>query len=155
MQLPYRGKRDVYAGLLMVLLGAFAAYIGSQYPLGEVSNMGPGFVPTSLGIILAGLGVLIALVALVSDKPEEHATWQLPDRRGSLCIIGGLVAFVVLAKYLGLAPASFALVFISAMGDTEQTWKGAALLAIVVTACGIGVFSYLLQLPFPLFIWKG
>ncbi len=155
MRIPFRNKKDVYSGLAMILLGLFAADIGKTYKLGTVSNMGPGFVPTWLGIMLAAVGLLIALAALRSDEGDAHSEWNLPDMRGSVCIIGGLLTFIVFARYLGLVPASLALVFISAMGDKEQTLRSAVLLALGVTAFGVVVFSYMLRLPFPLFyeVW--
>jgi putative Ca2+/H+ antiporter (TMEM165/GDT1 family) len=151
MQIPFKNKKDVYSGLAMVLLGSFAASIGKTYKLGTVSQMGPGFMPTWLGIILAAVGFLIMFLAFRSHAEPVEAEWRLPDTRGSVCIIGGLLAFVVCAKYIGFVPASLSLLFISAMGDREQTWKSAALLAVIVTTFGVIVFYYALSQPFPLF----
>ncbi len=50
-------------------------------------------------------------------------------------------------------PATFALVFISALGDRQHTLRSAALLAAGVTVLGVAVFSWALQLQFPLFRW--
>lgn len=63
------------------------------------------------------------------------------------------MAFILLGKYGGLVPATFALVFIAAMGDRQHTVRSAALLAVGVTILGIAVFSWALQLQFPLFRW--
>jgi hypothetical protein len=60
---------------------------------------------------------------------------------------------VVLGQYGGLLPATFAVVFISALGDRQNTVKGAFLLSIVMCAVCVAVFWYGLQVQFPLFQW--
>jgi hypothetical protein len=48
-----RHKRDFYAGGLTVLFGLVMALKGPSYRLGTLMHMGPGFMPTVLGIILS------------------------------------------------------------------------------------------------------
>jgi energy-converting hydrogenase Eha subunit E len=48
-------KRDFYAGALMILLGSVAVFVGPTYQLGTLMNMGPGFMPTALGVVLLSL----------------------------------------------------------------------------------------------------
>ncbi|MCJ9712140.1 tripartite tricarboxylate transporter TctB family protein, partial [Bordetella hinzii] len=76
-----------------------------------------------------------------------------PQWRGWGCITGGLAAFMLLGQYGGLVPATLGLVFISALGDRQHTIKSAALLAVGVTLLGVAIFSWGLQLQFPLFRW--
>ena len=58
-------------------------------------------------------------------------------------------------KYGGLAPATFACVFVSAMGDRSATWKSAFLLALGITVFGVALFVYVLKVPFPIFKFFG
>jgi hypothetical protein len=50
----------------------------------------------------------------------------------------------------GFIPATFACVYVSALGDRTATWKSALVLAAVVTVFGVAV----LQIPMPLFRWE-
>src|ERR1700684_4657773 len=45
-------KRDFYAGGLMLLLGLGVALKGSTYRAGTLMHMGPGLLPTALGMLL-------------------------------------------------------------------------------------------------------
>src|SRR5215469_202450 len=45
-------KRDFYAGGLMMLLGLGIALKGTSYRAATLMHMGPGFLPTALGILL-------------------------------------------------------------------------------------------------------
>ena len=66
-----------------------------------------------------------------------------------------MLAFVVLGQWGGLVPATFASVFVSAMGERENTVKGAALLSAVLTVFCVIVFHFGLTLQLPLFQWGG
>ena len=110
--------------------------------------------PAILGALLVMLGLIIAKMATSPVTAEEDAEEiPPPEWRGWGCIIGGLLAFILVGKFGGLVPATFVLVFISAMGDRQHTWRTAALLALGVTILGVAVFSWALQLQFPLFRW--
>jgi hypothetical protein len=145
-------NKDYYGGALMLLIGLGAIFQGSSYPIGTLSRMGPGFFPVSLGVILAFIGVAIAASAK-SSVPEGDVADLPPEWRGWICIIVSIIAFVVLGKYGGLVPATFAVVFISALGDRQNTVMSAFVLAIAMVAVCVTVFWWALQLPFSLFQW--
>ena len=146
--------RDYTAGMLMAAIGLAAAVQGSSYQLGKLERMGPGFFPTTLGVILTLVGVAIAVSARFTRYEGELEVLP-PEWRGWLCIIGALVAFVVFGKYGGLLPATFAIVFISALGDRQNTFIGAVVLGLACAAVAIVVFWWALQMQFPLFQWGG
>ena len=152
MDFIYRIKRDYYAGALMVLIGAVAVNEARGYQLGTLQKMGPGYFPVMLGSLLMLLGVLIAGTASTGGNEEQealsHAEW-----RGWAAIIAGPILFVVFGRYFGLLPATFACVFVSALGDRDMTPKGAAVLAASVTVFGIALFSYLLKVSMPILKW--
>ncbi|MGI8526745.1 MAG: tripartite tricarboxylate transporter TctB family protein [Pseudolabrys sp.] len=144
-----RIKRDYYAGALMVLIGLVAANDGTHYAMGTLRQMGPGYFPVALGVLLIVLGALIAGTASTGGPASEEAALPHSEWRGWAAIIAGPVAFIILGKYFGMAPATFACVFISALGDRETTLKGAIILASAMTAFGVILFSYLLKIPMP------
>jgi hypothetical protein len=145
-------NRDYYGGALMILIGLGAVIQGRQYPIGTLSRMGPGFFPVALGAILAFTGLAIIATARFTTTKVE-ATPLPPEWRGWFCIGLSIVAFVVLGKYGGLVPATFAIVFISALADRENTLLSATVLALATVAVSIVVFWWALQMNFALFGW--
>jgi len=145
-------RRDYYAGALMMALGTGAAIVGSRYEIGSLTRMGPGFFPTALGILLAFIGVLIAGAAPYT-RASESGTAELgaPDWRGWACIVSGALLFILLASHAGLVLATFACVFIAAMGDRGNSWKEALGLAAAITLFGVVLFSFVLRVQIPLF----
>ena len=153
------GKRDFYAGGLMILLGLGIALKGAAYRAGTLMHMGPGFMPTALGVILVLLGIAIAAAAFApSDDGHGGDQSLLPENPqwwAWFCILMSPVLFIVFGRYFGMAPGTFACVFIAALGDKGATWRATFILATVVTIFGVSLFSYFLQVPMPIFTWWG
>jgi hypothetical protein len=144
--------KDFYAGGLMALFGLGAIKQGFAYRIGTLGKMGPGFLPVALGIVLLLIGLI--LMRRAGNGPATAGKQRrAPEWKGWLCICAGIASFIVLGKYGGLVPATFALVFISAMGDRDNTVKRALVLAAVMVAIAITIFWWALSLSFPLFQW--
>jgi hypothetical protein len=141
----------------MILLGLGIALKGTTYRAGTLMHMGPGFLPTALGVVLVLVGIAIAAVALTPAEAgeDERILPEHPQWWAWLCILLSPVFFVFFGRYFGMAPATFSCVFIAALGDKNATWKATFVLATVVTIFGVSLFSYFLQVPMPIFTWKG
>lgn len=147
-----RWNKDRYGGVLMVLIGLAGVIGGARYHVGTLIHMGSGFFPVAVGAILALIGIAIALKGGLRDGRSRG--FVKPDWRGWGCIIGGMLAFMLLGAYGGLIPATFAIVFISALGDRKNTLKQASWLALAMVAVSVVVFWWGLQLQLPLFGWQ-
>jgi hypothetical protein len=147
-------KRDYYAGGLMSLIGVGVILEARHYTLGTLFHMGPGFFPIILGVTMTLIGILIAGLAAASPANEEDLL-RLPNPqwRAWFCILAGPILFIVLGTYGGLVPATFACVFVSALGDRESTLRASFFLATGITIFGVLLFSYLLQVSMPLWRW--
>ena len=143
--------KDRIGGALLALTGVAIVTQGLTYKMGTAVRMGPGYMPVVYGTLIALVGAAIVLTADRGAHREERITSI--DVRAWLCILGGLVAFVVLGVYGGLVPATFVAVFIAAMGDQDNSIRDAAVLAAVMVVIATLVFSYGLGLQLPLFRW--
>ena len=144
-------NKDRVAAVVLVLLGAAISAQALQYRMGELTRMGAGFIPVVLGTLLMLVGVAIGVTA----EPGDFGTMEtLPTEwRGWLCVLGGVIGFVVFGVYGGLVPATFLSVFIAAMGDRTNSIRDAVILALGVTVTGVLIFVYGLSMTFPLFTW--
>jgi hypothetical protein len=151
---------ELASGGLMLVIGLGVAYHGMDYDMGTLRNMGPGFFPVALGVLLAIVGVLIAVgekvpaaarVHMHANAPRKQAL--KPEWRGWICICLGVASFVVLGSHGGLLPASFSIVFISALGDRDNSIRDAALFALGMAVLAAVVFHWGLSVQFPLLQW--
>jgi Tripartite tricarboxylate transporter TctB family len=155
--MSFASKREFYAGGLVALIGAFAAYEGSGYGIGSVAQIESGFFPAVLGLGMILIGAAIA--ASGSEETGPAATGLEDPRnavplavhwRGWFAIIAGVCLFMGIAEYAGLLPAIFACVFVSALGSTSTTLKEALVLAACVTAFGVVLFAFGLKIQIPI-----
>ena len=153
--------KDHVGGALLVVTGLAVAVAATGYGIGTLQQPGSGFFPGVLGVLLALVGAaLLASTRRARDggaveAPAEmaHLAGPVVQWRGWLCIVGGALAFAALGEHGGLVPASFASVFIAAMGDRGNTWRSAAALAALMTALAVVVFHFGLHMLLPLFTW--
>ncbi|MGY2049606.1 tripartite tricarboxylate transporter TctB family protein [Methylobacterium sp. JK268] len=151
--------RRYAAGGLMLLLGLAVVLEARSFGLGTLARVGPGLYPMLVGGALALVGLLIA----VTPEAAEHEAGQeagqeagasgRPDWRGWFCIVLGIVLFMVLGEHLGLGPATFACVFVSALGDRSGTLRSALVLALAMTVVAGLVFTLALKFQMP--FWRG
>jgi uncharacterized membrane protein len=141
-----RNNRDFIAGLLFVVLGGLAIALARDYPFGTTMRMGPGYFPTVLGAILLLFGVYVLARGLRSgDKVKGEWGWK------PLALITvSIVLFGFLLDRAGLIPATIATLFVAAAAGREFRGKEVILLAVVMTAFSVAVFSWGLKLPYPL-----
>jgi putative tricarboxylic transport membrane protein len=145
----------------------------NDYPMGTAMRMGPGNFPLALGAILGFFGIFIAARGLwrsvgEARRGKEEAldfvkgervpapvpwTWREAawGARAVTCIVASMLAFGFLMPRIGLVPALVAMFFIAAFGGREFRWREVLVLTAVMTAFAVGVFVYLLKLPFPVF----
>ena len=57
MKLALANNKDVWAGLMLIAIGAAAIFVARSYPFGTALRMGPGFFPVVLGGLLIVFGL--------------------------------------------------------------------------------------------------
>jgi hypothetical protein len=143
-----RNQKDFWAGILFIAFGAGFAGVGSQYAQGTAERMGPGYFPTIVGLLLAAIGIGVALGGLAAsaevDKVKKFSWSTL------LLIIGPVVLFGLLLETLGLVACLFLLVCVASYASHEFGWKAALANAAALIAISLTVFVALLDLQFPL-----
>ncbi len=149
-------NKDLLGAALLVVLGCCVSIAAIGYDTGSLTDMGAGFLPAVFGSLMVVVGIMIGLTSRKMQgvgSVAQHGPAALPDLRGALAILAGVIAFVLLGDHGGLIPASFVSVFIAASGDREHSWRSAALLAASVTIFAVLVFYFALQVKMPLLTW--
>jgi len=146
MKMEFLNKKDFWAGMMMIGIGAAAMFIARDYRFGSALRMGPGFFPTILGGILIAFGVCIMALGLRSGE-------KIQDRlslRALVLLPLSLVLFGLLMEKAGFLPALAALVFGSAASGREFKFLEVLLLTALLTVASAALFIWGLGLPYPL-----
>jgi Tripartite tricarboxylate transporter TctB family len=144
-----RHRKDFFAGLIFVVAGALALFIGRDYSLGTGTRMGPGYFPAMLGWLLVILGGIIFLRSLWFDGPRVGHVGYRP----LVLILVPMLAFAGLLETAGLVVALIALIAIAGFASSETRLRETMPLLVVLIAVALGLFVYGLGLP--LKIWPG
>lgn len=144
-------RRDLWAGLLLVLLGGAVLFESKSYGFGTLGQMGPGFFPATLGVLLLLIGTLIAAT---SKNTEVLAKPSVKAWRGAGLVLLSVLAFVGIAAHMGLLPATFISVVIAGFADQRNPVRDVFLMAAVLTVFCFVVFSWGLHLQLPALCWE-
>jgi len=153
-----KSQKDFYAGLMFTVVGAGFAVGAKSYTIGDGARMGPGYFPLVLGIVLAVLGAVITLQALVKGTPDGGKVGKWAWKPLGF-VIGANVLFGVMIGGLpsiglppfGLVAGIFGLTFIASLAGEEFKLKEVLILAAILSAGSYLAFVVLLKLQFP--VW--
>jgi hypothetical protein len=140
-------SRNLWVGLFFVATGvAFASMALLKLPIGTAAQMGPGYYPILLSILLVGLGG--AIVFGFSGESEDPG--EMIGLRSFLLVAGAPIIFALTIRSLGFLPAIFLSVFAASLADRSATFLQALTTAVGLTIFCVAVFSYGIEVPYPL-----
>ena len=156
MRVRIKNPQDFWCAVFFVGLGALSMYLAHNYRMGTALAMGPGYFPMWLGGILVAFGLVIGALSFrveaTGAEDEDASPWAF---RPWLALPAALVAFALLMEAdVGFVPSLFVLVVGCALAHKDVRWKETLLLAVLVTAGAVAIFSYGLELPYRLFWWS-
>jgi len=138
-------SKDILLGLVYIAFGAFyGIYTVLDLPIGSPLNMGPGFFPLSLSILLIviGIAVLVPNISRYRERPFGEVNW-----RAVIAILASVLVFTVLARGAGMVIASAATVLVASLASRFATVRGLAITTVILSAFCTLVFIYGLKLP--------
>lgn len=142
-------NKDCLAGIVFMLFGVLAFVISRNYQSGSLLDMGPGYFPRILSVLLSLLGALI-LFRGVKSGTGDGVSWAFRPL-GILSL--SMVLFGFLVERVGLVPSLAVLVLVSAAAGREFKFREVALLAAAVCLFAVVVFVWGLKMRFSLFAW--
>jgi hypothetical protein len=152
-----KDQRDFVAGIMFVTIGIAFAIGATRYSFGTAGRMGPGYFPLVLGLLLAFLGSIVVVKALV-HQPEGQAAADPWPWKAIIFILGANILFGVLIGGLpsiglppmGLIVAIVAVTFVASLASTQWSWRNVTLLALVLVGGSYVIFVMLLRLVLPI-----
>ena len=138
-----RNQQDLAAGLFLIAFALLARHFAADLAMGRLVRMGPGYLPTVLSWILAGIGVLIAARGFLTDGPRlEPWAW-----RPLIALSAALIAFALLLQGGGLVIAIFATTAIASLAAPGARPLPVLMLSVIMSVMSSVLFIWLLGLP--------
>ncbi len=136
-------RKDFWSGILFAALGIFFIVFAQEQPLGSASRMGPAYFPSVLGIIMAAVGTVVAVIAFFK-KPEnlddahiERFHWDV-----LLLILGAVFVFSLMLTHCGLMLSLAAMILIAGFADQEFKIKETIAIIVILDALSYITFVY-------------
>ena len=145
-----KNPQDFWAGLLFLVIGVGAAYLGRNYTFGTATKMGPGYLPTVLSWGLAGIGIILILRAMVENGLKIESSLYRPQ----FFILLAIVVFGLLIERVGLAPSIIVVACVASLASTETRWMETAILTIGLAVFCSLLFVKLLGQPLAIWAWE-
>ena len=147
-----KGSQDLTAGLMFILVGASAIWIGSNYPLGSWQRPGTGVLPMILAWALVGIGTIIAVKGVITHGPGLlHGVWAW---RPVIMVTVAAIAFALLVDDAGLVLTMIVSMTICALGTPETRWREFSIFTVIMAAVGVALFIKGLGMPIKVFPWN-
>jgi hypothetical protein len=160
-----KSQKDLFSGLLFMVIGVAFAWGASDYTIGNAARMGPGYFPLVLGVLLALLGGGITFKALVVETVDGEKIGPIAWKPLCLVVGANLVFGAMLSGMhivvgghellqlppLGLIVGVYALTFIASAAAHAFKFVEVCVLATVLAVVSYLAFIVLLKLP--LLVW--
>ena len=135
---------------MLVALAIYVWWMNRAYPLGTLSEPGPGYVPLLLSIFMGAMGLLVALSGGKS-MPLAAMQWTEAKRAIALLIACGVAAYALERLGYRITMAALLIFFLGVMERRKP---------MMVATVGIGfslvtfyLFATLLRVPLPVSPW--
>jgi len=153
-----KSQKDFFSGLLFIGVGIAFAFGATAYKIGVTDNMGPGYFPLMLGILMVILGIAITFKSLTLETAggDKIGPWAL---RPTVYILGANFAFGVLLCGLpgiglpasGMIVGVYALTILASLAGRVVDFRHVLILATVLAGISYIAFIILLQSQIP--VW--
>lgn len=139
-------SQDAVTGLMFLAIAIYVCVSTLMgLDIGSLDQMGPGFFPLALGVILGAIGVLVLLGAQPDEDRLPAVNWR------AVGLIGAApVAFGLTVRSLGLLPALLISVALATLSSSRIRPLQALLIILGVTAFCIALFKFGIRVPYDL-----
>ncbi|MWB78684.1 tripartite tricarboxylate transporter TctB family protein [Pseudooceanicola sp. 216_PA32_1] len=139
-------RNHIFALIFVAISLGFGIHAWTSMNIGTPADMGPGFFPLMLSLMLTMLSLG---VGFVPPEPDEEPL-TVVSLRVLVLVLSGPVIFALSIRTLGLLPSVLITVFTVSFASRFARLRNSALLAGGFTAFCVVVFHSLLNLPIPL-----
>jgi putative tricarboxylic transport membrane protein len=136
---------QLVAAVVVLVLGAVAAWLAYGYGLGSLRRPGPGLWPFVVSVLIVVLAVVLLARGRGLDDAEKFT-------RSSLLVLVGAATFLALGVLLPVVgfeiPAVLlCIVWLRFLGG--ESWRSTLVISVLTTAAFYLLFLYALSIPLP------
>ncbi len=139
----WQGNVDFFSGLLLSAIAVFALVYIRTLDVGTVLQMGPGYFPLGLALILLGMGLVLIARGIFVGGPAVEKFSVKP----LFFVLLSFALFGILVEWAGLICAILAQVVVAHFGSRETRFTESLILGVLLAAASSVVFVWILKIP--------
>jgi len=140
-------RQETAAGLFITAFGAAAVWLSLGHRIGTATNMGAGFFPLLIAILILATGLVVLAGALLARGGEVFGRIELRP----MLVLAAMIAFALLIRPVGFVAASAAAILVSGVADPDN--RPAALAGLAATLILGGWLIFIQFLGAPMRLW--
>jgi hypothetical protein len=141
--------QDILFGIFLIAAAAFTTITTWSLRVGTAANMGPGYLPRAISILVCVFGLYFVVRGVLT----EGETIAPPQLRAIGGVVASVAAFALLATTAGLMLASLVTIVIAGFGSRETRFVENALFGGAMAVGSVLLFVKALSLPVPIWPW--
>ncbi|MCC2097729.1 MAG: tripartite tricarboxylate transporter TctB family protein [Hyphomicrobiales bacterium] len=147
--LRVKSPQNLAAGVLFLAIGLGGFWYSRDLSYGSSHNMGPGFFPTWLSVLIALLGLIaMARSTVLVGPPIERLQW-----RPIVLVSVAALLFGYFIQYIGLALSLVMMTMVAVQSRRDTNQREMLVLAVGMAVVSVIVFVYILKQGMP--AWWG
>ena len=151
----FKLKSALYSGILFIVIGSIFSIWATKYEDRTATDMGPGYFPLLLGVLLILLGIANVIKSVITGLQD---TVQLTGIRPLIFILLSSLVFGILlggipalnVSSFGLVAAIFLSVSISSLAKPGTSNKEILVISTILSLICCTLFVVFLKMPIPL-----
>jgi len=140
---------DTILAVIVIVVGAGVLYVALGYRPGTTAQMGPGYLPRAMGVILIALGGILLLRSMI-DEAVSLAAFEL---RSVVFVSLGVLSFAFLVRRAGFVPAVMAATILSSFANPNVKLLHTLVLSVALAAMTSAIFVWGLKISAVYFRW--
>lgn len=140
-----RFNREICAGLFLLATAGLGYYAAYPLEAGSMSGVGSGLLPKAVSIGTGMFGLYLIITGFLSSDDRIDGF----SFRGTIFILGAIVAFALTVRPYGLLVAGPLSMLISSLADPDTSPVEILIYTICMTAGCYVLFKVILRLPIP------
>lgn len=140
-----RKPKDLFLGLIFLGVAIAVLVYSREYEFGTARQMGPGYLPFVLGLVLGCFGLFLMGGSFFGEFEPSEAV----DVRPSILVLGAAALFGLLIRPAGLIVSTLVLVVLSGLAYRSRKKVPLVLYAVALAAGCVFVFPWMLGQQIP------
>jgi putative tricarboxylic transport membrane protein len=141
---------NILSSLISIAIGCIIIFLSKDFPKEVSSAPGPGFYPKIISYILIGLGIILLIQTLFTQKKKEMVVlFKSQEAKFVYKIVGITILYLIMLTIIGFTISTLLFLFVTFYVMGLKSYKLLIIIPIVTTTALLLLFKGVFHIPLP------